>query len=70
MGTVSGDYKHYGLPEPGVWGAMTAPVGARRDWWVQKAREAAASVLNATTSWEWEAPPPQRMADRARVWGR
>lgn len=65
MGTVS-DYKHQGIPDSGRWGAMTAPVGARTDMAVQRAREAVAVFLSALTPIEWEAPPPARMAARVR----
>jgi hypothetical protein len=63
------DYKHHGVPESGTWGAMTAPVGARTDMAVQRAREAIAAVLSAVTWAEWEAPAPARMVARARARG-
>jgi hypothetical protein len=62
------DYKHWGIPQSGTWGAMTAPVGARTDALVQNVREGVATFLNLVTppSWEFVAPAPARMEARAR----
>jgi hypothetical protein len=66
---MSNGYAHWGVPQTGTWGAMTAPVGARTDRAVQMARSAIAGLGNLLTPFEWTAAPPARMEERARARG-
>ena len=58
-------YVRHGCPVS--WGAQTHPMGYRVDMARQKAREALAGFLNLVTPVDWEAPPPARLEQYARV---
>lgn len=61
------DYKHWGVPSTGTWGAMTEPVGVRTDKALQRVREALAGTLNLLTlSKSFVAPASDRVAARVR----
>jgi hypothetical protein len=66
---VSNGYAHWGVPQTGTWGAMTAPMGARTDMAIHRCRTAVAGVLNVLTpaAWEVTADPSARQAERARA---